>query len=151
MTLLKLALVAAASLCASAAVAATSIEVSTSQRKLFLNEDGVITEFPIAVGTREEQWRGTEVVSRKAEWPAWRPTADTRRKHPKLPQIVPGGPKNPLGARALYLGSSVYRIHGTNQPKSIGKAASGGCFRMRNADVIELYQRVPVGTVVTVR
>jgi lipoprotein-anchoring transpeptidase ErfK/SrfK len=84
------------------------------------------------------------------QWPDWRPPAQMRKRRPDLPNFMEGGPNNPLGARALYLGSSIYRIHGTNEPKSIGKAASSGCIRMLNADVEELYRHVKVGTTVEV-
>ena len=130
---------------------AASIVVSTSKKTLTLYEDnGTVREYKIAVGVPREQWYGVEVVTRKAEWPTWRPTPSMRRANPRLPAVVSGGPNNPLGARALYLGNTVYRIHGTNNPTSIGHASSSGCFRMHNADVIDLYRRVPVGTVVHV-
>jgi lipoprotein-anchoring transpeptidase ErfK/SrfK len=89
-------------------------------------------------------------VSFKTEWPDWRPPTEMRARHPELPAFMAGGEKNPLGARAIYLGSSIYRIHGTNEPSSIGKSASSGCIRMLNEDVSELYQFVKHGATVTV-
>ena len=91
-----------------------------------------------------------KTVSAKKEWPDWRPPEEMRKRQPYLPEHMPGGPNNPLGARALYLGSSLYRIHGSNEPHTIGSAVSSGCFRMRNQDVIDLYNRVKVGARVVV-
>ncbi len=111
--------------------------------------------FGIAVGREGAAWKGSAVVGRKAKWPTWTPTANMRRRNPKLPVQVKGGPENPLGARALYLFQNgidtLYRIHGTNEPWSIGKAASSGCIRMLNEDAFELYGSVPVGAKVVVR
>lgn len=111
--------------------------------------------YDVAVGRRDEQWTGVVYVGRKTEWPSWSPTAAMRRRDPKLPGVVPGGPGNPLGARALYLyvdgRDTSYRIHGTNAPGSIGREASSGCIRMRNADVEDLYGRVDKGALVVVR
>lgn len=111
--------------------------------------------FGIAVGREGAAWKGSAVVGRKAKWPTWTPTANMRRRNPKLPVQVKGGPENPLGARALYLYQNgvdtLYRIHGTNEPWSIGKAASSGCIRMLNEDAFELYGSVPVGAKVVVR
>lgn len=111
--------------------------------------------FGIAVGREGAAWKGQAVVGRKAKWPTWTPTANMRKRNPKLPVQVKGGPDNPLGARALYLFQNgidtLYRIHGTNEPWSIGKAASSGCIRMLNEDVFELYGSVPVGARVVVR
>jgi len=111
--------------------------------------------FGIAVGREGAAWKGVAIVGRKARWPTWTPTANMRRRNPKLPVQVRGGPENPLGARALYLYQNgidtLYRIHGTNEPWSIGKAASSGCIRMLNEDVFELFGSVPVGTRVIVR
>jgi lipoprotein-anchoring transpeptidase ErfK/SrfK len=108
----------------------------------------------VGVGKEGFSWRGSERVTRKAEWPGWTPPAQMiareRAKGRILPAHMPGGPENPLGARALYLGSTLYRIHGTNQPYTIGQAVSSGCIRMRNEDVMELYERVSVGTRVVV-
>jgi lipoprotein-anchoring transpeptidase ErfK/SrfK len=106
------------------------------------------------VGRPGFEWAGDHKVTRKAEWPAWTPPPQMiereRQKGKILPPYMEGGPDNPLGARALYLGDSLYRIHGTNQPWSIGQAVSSGCIRMRNEDVIDLYERVGVGTKVIV-
>jgi len=91
-----------------------------------------------------------KAVTRKAEWPSWTPPAEMLKRRPDLPRFMTGGPENPLGARALYLGSSLYRIHGTNEPNTIGQAVSSGCIRMNNEDVIDLYERVRVGAKVFV-
>jgi lipoprotein-anchoring transpeptidase ErfK/SrfK len=111
--------------------------------------------FGIAVGRQGAVWHGTAVVGRKAKWPSWTPTANMRKKNPLLPVSMQGGPKNPLGARALYLyrdgKDTLYRIHGTNEPSSIGKSVSSGCIRMFNEHVFELYAEVPVGMQVVVR
>lgn len=151
-TMLKKLITAAVfSLSASMASAAT-IEIDTQHRVLMLmQDDGTTKTYRIAVGRPDEQWTGVKKITRKAEWPEWHPTAQERDEDPTLPSVVPGGPGNPLGARALYIGGTLYRIHGTTKPKSIGHAASGGCFRMLNRDVIDLYDRVPVGTTVIVR
>ncbi|MEO6608317.1 MAG: L,D-transpeptidase [Aestuariivirga sp.] len=111
--------------------------------------------FGIAVGRQGAVWHGTAVVGRKAKWPSWTPTTNMRKKNPLLPVTMKGGPKNPLGARALYLyrdgKDTLYRIHGTNEPSSIGKSASSGCIRMFNEHVFELFAEVPVGMQVVVR
>jgi len=116
---------------------------------------GRAVRYGIAVGREGAAWHGTAQVGRKAKWPTWTPTAGMRQRNPKLPAQVKGGPQNPLGARALYLykdgKDTLYRIHGTNEPWSIGKAASSGCIRMLNEDVFELFAAVPVGTRVVVR
>lgn len=131
---------------------AAIIEIDTKNRLLTLYEDdGTIIEYPIAVGRSGTQWKGTKTITKKAEWPNWYPTEKARKRYPHLPKVVKAGEDNPLGARALYLGNSLYRIHGTNDPESIGRAASSGCFRMFNEHVIDLYERVDVGTVVVVR
>jgi lipoprotein-anchoring transpeptidase ErfK/SrfK len=96
------------------------------------------------------EWAGVHKVSSKTHWPDWRPPVEMMKRRPELPAYMAGGPNNPLGARAIYLGSSIYRIHGTNEPKSIGKAASSGCIRMLNEDVSELYEFVKNGAEVTV-
>ena len=106
--------------------------------------------YGIGVGRAGFTWSGVEHVSRKAEWPDWIPPAQMVARQPYLPRWVGGGPGNPLGARALYLGNSEYRIHGTNDPTSIGKRVSSGCIRLRNEDVEDLYQRVGIGTKVVV-
>ncbi len=121
----------------------------------FVTSPGRAIRFGIAVGREGAAWKGKAVVGRKAKWPTWTPTANMRKRNPKLPIQVPGGPENPLGARALYLYQNgldtLYRIHGTNEPWSIGRAASSGCIRMLNEDVFELYGSVPVGARVVVR
>ncbi|MBP0617437.1 L,D-transpeptidase [Jiella mangrovi] len=134
-----------------AAGAPGSIVIKTSERKLYLlTGNGRALQYDIAVGKPSEQWFGTSWISMKRPKPTWIPTPDMRAKNPSLPQFVGPGPKNPLGQRAINLGWSTYRIHGTNSPRSIGRAASSGCFRMRNADVKDLYERVHVGAQVYV-
>ena len=108
-------------------------------------------KYGIGVGRAGFDWAGTQTISRKQEWPDWIPPAEMIQRRPDLPRHMPGGPDNPLGARALYLGSSLYRIHGSNEPETIGQAVSSGCFRLTNADVIDLYNRVPVGATVIVQ
>lgn len=132
-----------------------TIVIDTAQRYLFLVErDGRARRYGVGVGKLGFSWSGTERITRKAEWPDWRPPAAMiareRAKGRHLPNFMPGGPANPLGARALYLGSTLYRIHGSNQPWTIGHAVSSGCIRMRNQDVTDLYTRVGVGTKVVV-
>lgn len=107
-------------------------------------------EYPISVGRDGFTWTGTEKISRIADWPDWYPPAEMRQRDPRLPEKMFGGIKNPLGAKALFLGNSLYRIHGTNDPKTIGYAASSGCFRMMNAHVLHLATLVDVGTTVKV-
>ena len=133
-----------------------TLVIDTSKRFLYLVEgNGQARRYGIGVGKEGFGWKGTQRISRKAEWPTWTPPkemiARERKKGRILPAQMKGGINNPLGARALYLGSTLYRIHGTNQPWTIGKAMSSGCFRMRNEDVTDLYGRVPVGTQVVVR
>jgi lipoprotein-anchoring transpeptidase ErfK/SrfK len=111
---------------------------------------GRAIRYGVGVGREGFTWSGVQTVSRKAEWPDWIPPADMIARQPYLPRWIGGGPGNPLGARAMYLGSSVYRIHGTNDPTSIGKFVSSGCIRMTNADVIDLFARVNTGTKVVV-
>ena len=135
---------------------AGSVVVDVAARHLYvIGGQGKAIRFGIAVGREGVGWSGTTVVGRKAKWPTWTPTAGMRQRNPKLPVQVKGGPENPLGARALYLyrdgRDTLYRIHGTNEPWSIGKAASSGCFRMLNEDVFELYGSVPMGARVYVR
>lgn len=142
---------AALLLSASTAFSAT-IEIDTERRELTLyQDDGIIRTWPIGVARPGFEWSGTLPVTRKAEWPSWRPPENMRRRDPDLPEFMPGGIENPLGARALYLGNSLYRIHGSNEPDSIGHAVSSGCIRMLNDHVIELYDLVPIGTTVIVR
>ncbi len=128
------------------------IVVSFGDRKLYLiHSRGEAISYPIAVPRAQSSWSGRTVVSQKRVNPSWTPTPSMRRENPKLPVHVPGGhPQNPLGVRALYLGSSLYRIHGTDAPWTIGTAVSKGCIRMYNEDVIDLYPRVRTGTPVTV-
>jgi len=129
-----------------------TIVVSTSQRFLYVVQgNNRALRYGIGVGREGFQWAGLLKISRKAEWPDWTPPAEMIQRQPYLPRFMAGGPGNPLGARALYLGGTVYRIHGTNQPQTIGHAVSSGCFRLVNKDVIDLYARVPVGTKVVVR
>lgn len=120
----------------------------------YIEPGGRAIRFGIAVGRDGARWRGEAVVGRRARWPGWTPTANMRRRNPNLPQHVPGGPNNPLGARALYLyrdgRDTLYRIHGTNEPNTIGQAVSSGCIRMTNDDVTDLYERVRVGAKVLV-
>lgn len=128
-----------------------TIVIKTGERKLYLlTGPGKALEYDIAVGKPSEQWFGKSWISKKRDNPTWTPTPSMREKNPSLPQSVRPGPKNPLGERALNLGWGAYRIHGTNSPKSIGRAASSGCFRMRNADVKDLFERVNIGAQVLV-
>jgi lipoprotein-anchoring transpeptidase ErfK/SrfK len=118
--------------------------------------NGKAVKYAIGVGREGFEWSGSDKISRKAEWPGWTPPAVMRARVKRetgriLPAYQPGGPDNPLGARAMYIGGRIYRIHGTNQPWTIGEAMSSGCFRMANEDVIDLYKRVEVGTKVIVR
>jgi lipoprotein-anchoring transpeptidase ErfK/SrfK len=129
-----------------------TIIIETRERALYLVMPGNrAMRYGIGVGREGFEWKGLLKVSRKAEWPDWRPPAEMIERQPYLPRFMAGGPGNPLGARALYLGNTVYRIHGTNQPHTIGEAVSSGCFRLVNSDVIDLYERVPVGTRVVVQ
>jgi lipoprotein-anchoring transpeptidase ErfK/SrfK len=131
---------------------AGTVIVETSERALYLvMKDNLAMRYGIGVGRDGFRWKGQLRVSRKAEWPDWIPPAEMIDRQPYLPRFMAGGPGNPLGARALYLGGTVYRIHGTNQPQTIGEAVSSGCFRLVNKDVIDLYERVPVGTRVVVQ
>ncbi|WP_310621149.1 L,D-transpeptidase [Flexibacterium corallicola] len=131
---------------------AGTILIDTPNKYLYLIEaGGKARRYGVGVGRPGFEWAGTHRVTSKKEWPDWRPPAAMRKRQPNLPAFFPGGPKNPLGARALYLGSTLYRIHGSNEPWTIGKAVSSGCIRMRNEDVIELYKMVGLGTTVIVR
>ena len=131
---------------------AGQIIVSFGDRRLYhITKSGQATSYPIAIPREQSRWQGNTTVSAKRENPDWRPTPEMLRENPKLPSWVPGGhPMNPLGVRALYLGSSTYRIHGTDAPWTIGQNVSKGCIRMFNEDVIDLYPRVPTGTKVVV-
>jgi lipoprotein-anchoring transpeptidase ErfK/SrfK len=131
---------------------AGTIIVDTADRHLYLIQgDSRAIRYGIGVGREGFQWEGLQRVVRKAEWPDWVPPAEMIARQPYLPRFMAGGPGNPLGARAMYLGTTVYRIHGTNQPNTIGSAVSSGCIRLVNPDVIDLYNRVPVGTKVIVQ
>lgn len=128
-----------------------TIVIDTATRHLYLVQpEGQAIRYGIGVGRPGFLWRGVKSVSQKREWPDWTPPAEMLRRRPDLPRHMEGGPENPLGARALYLGSSLYRIHGTNEPHTIGQAVSSGCIRMMNEDVIDLYERTPVGARVEV-
>lgn len=128
-----------------------TIVVDTNDKFLYLVQaDGRAIRYGIGVGRPGFEWAGRKTVSMKREWPDWRPPADMLKRRPDLPRYMKGGIDNPLGARALYLGSSLYRIHGTNEPNTIGQAVSSGCIRMLNEDVTDLYSRVKVGTTVIV-
>jgi lipoprotein-anchoring transpeptidase ErfK/SrfK len=128
-----------------------TVVIDTSSRFLYLVQPGGrALRYGIGVGREGFSWKGTQSVSRKAEWPSWTPPASMLKRRPDLPRFMPGGPENPLGARALYLGSTLYRIHGTNEPHTIGQAVSSGCIRMTNDDVMDLYGRVRVGARVVV-
>jgi len=131
---------------------AGTIIVNTADRYLYLiMGNGVAMRYGVGVGRDGFQWGGVHNISKKAEWPDWTPPPEMIARQPYLPRWMAGGPGNPLGARALYIGATVYRIHGTNAPETIGQAVSSGCFRMVNEDVIDLYSRVPVGTKVMVQ
>lgn len=128
-----------------------SIVIDQSRRKLYyVIQEGRAYEYPIAVGREGFSWTGTETVSRKQSWPDWHPPPEMRARDTSLPKKMTGGVRNPLGAVALYLGDTQYRIHGTNDAKSIGSAQSSGCFRMINSAALHLSTLADVGTVVTV-
>ena len=128
-----------------------TIVVDTPNKFLYLVEEGGRAKrYGIGVGRPGFTWAGMKSITRKAEWPDWVPPPEMLQRRPDLPRHMAGGPDNPLGARAMYLGSSLYRIHGSNEPWTIGTAVSSGCIRMRNEDVIDLYGRVKVGTKVVV-
>jgi len=129
-----------------------TIIVQTAERFLYVVQPGGrAIRYGIGVGREGFQWQGLQHITRKQEWPDWTPPAEMIARQPYLPRFMAGGPGNPMGARALYLGETVYRIHGTNQPKTIGTAVSSGCFRLVNGDVIDLYDRIPVGAKVIIR
>jgi lipoprotein-anchoring transpeptidase ErfK/SrfK len=128
-----------------------TIVIDTPNKFLFLVQgDGKALRYGIGVGRPGFTWSGVKTISAKREWPDWTPPAEMLVRRPDLPRHMAGGPENPLGARAMYLGSSLYRIHGSNEPWTIGTNVSSGCIRMRNEDVIDLYGRVNVGTRVIV-
>ncbi|TDH36007.1 L,D-transpeptidase [Pseudohoeflea suaedae] len=137
--------------------AAGTVVIDTSDRRLYhVLGNGKAMAYGIGVGRDGFTWQGSDKISRKAEWPGWTPPQVMRERVKRqegrvLPAYMEGGPDNPLGARAMYIGSTIYRIHGTNQPWTIGQAMSSGCIRMANEDVIDLYEKVGVGTRVVVR
>ncbi len=133
-----------------------TIVIDTSERRLyFVQPGGKAIKYGIGVGKEGFQWSGKHHITRKAEWPGWTPPAQMRvRERAKgriLPAYMPGGPNNPLGARAMYIGSTLYRIHGTTEPWTIGTAVSSGCIRLANEDIIDLYNHVDVGALVVVK
>jgi lipoprotein-anchoring transpeptidase ErfK/SrfK len=139
-----------------AKVPAGTIVIETGERRLYYTlGNGKAIKFAVGVGREGFEWSGTNRISRKAEWPGWTPPAEMRAREAKKGRILPvfqeGGPNNPLGARAMYIGGSIYRIHGTNQPWTLGLAMSSGCIRMSNNDVKFLYNKVGIGTKVVVR
>ena len=128
-----------------------TIVIHTDERFLYLVQGGGrAIRYGIGVGRVGFQWQGQLKISRKEQWPDWRPPPEMIERQPYLPRFMAGGPGNPLGARALYLGGTEYRIHGTNQPQTIGTAVSSGCFRLANPQVIDLYDKIPVGTRVVI-
>jgi lipoprotein-anchoring transpeptidase ErfK/SrfK len=129
-----------------------TIYISTTERRLYLIlGNGEALRYGIGVGRDGFGWSGSHRITAKKEWPGWTPPKEMRARRPDLPAYLPGGIENPLGARAMYLGSTLYRIHGSNEPETIGHAVSSGCIRMTNEDVVDLYNRVHVGTMVMVR
>ena len=129
-----------------------TLVVHTSERFIYVvMGNSRALRYGLGVGREGFQWSGLVKISRKAEWPDWTPPPEMIARQPYLPRFMAGGPGNPMGARALYLGSTIYRIHGTNQPETIGHAVSSGCFQLANGDVIDLFDRVPVGTKVIIR
>jgi lipoprotein-anchoring transpeptidase ErfK/SrfK len=129
-----------------------TIIIDTSERFLYLIQSNTrAIRYGIGVGRDGFTWTGILKITRKNEWPDWTPPPEMIARQPYLPRFMAGGPGNPMGARALYLGQTVYRIHGTNAPDTIGHAVSSGCFRLVNSEISDLYERVPVGTKVIVR
>jgi lipoprotein-anchoring transpeptidase ErfK/SrfK len=132
--------------------AAGTIVVSTGQRRLyFVLGGGKALRYGIAVGMEGAAWSGVNTISAKREWPDWTPTPGELKRFPNLPGHMAGGPDNPLGARALYLGETLYRIHGTNEPWKLGGGVSSGCIRMSNDDIVDLYNRAKIGATVIVQ
>ena len=128
-----------------------SIIINTHQHALyFVLGSGLAAKYRVATAKPGFEWSGTHQVASKISWPDWRPPVEMRKRRPELPEFMAGGPENPLGARAIYIGGTIYRIHGTNEPSSIGRSASSGCIRMLNEDVSELYRHVKLGATVTV-
>jgi lipoprotein-anchoring transpeptidase ErfK/SrfK len=131
---------------------AGTIIVNTSQRRLYyVLGGGKALRYGIAVGMEGYAWSGVSTVSAKREWPDWTPTPDILKRFPNLPRHMVGGPDNPLGARALYLGDTLYRIHGTNEPWKLGGSVSSGCIRLSNDDIVDLYNRTKIGATVIVQ
>ena len=129
-----------------------TIVVHTAERFLYIVQgNSRAMRYGIGVGRDGFQWQGLLKITRKQEWPDWTPPPEMIERQPYLPRFMAGGPGNPMGARALYLGNTIYRIHGTNQPHTIGSAVSSGCFRLVNPEIMDLYERIPVGTKVVVR
>jgi lipoprotein-anchoring transpeptidase ErfK/SrfK len=129
-----------------------TILINTAERRLYLVlSNGQALRYGIGVGRDGFRWSGVHRISAKKEWPSWTPPSQMLARRPDLPRHMSGGIDNPLGARAMYLGSTLYRIHGSNEPETIGQAVSSGCFRMTNDDVTDLYSRVSVGTTVVVK
>lgn len=128
-----------------------SVVVSTTERRLYyVLGNGQAVRYGVGVGRPGFDWSGVKTVVNKREWPDWTPPAQMLRRRPDLPRHMKGGPENPLGARAMYIGGTLYRIHGSNEPDTIGQAVSSGCIRMLNDDVVDLYDRVKVGSKVVV-
>ena len=131
--------------------ASGTVIINTNERFLYIIQPGGrALRYGIGVGRDGFQWQGLLKITRKQEWPDWTPPEEMIQRQPYLPRWMAGGPGNPLGARALYLGQTVYRIHGTNMPQTIGTKVSSGCFRLTNPDVADLYDRVPIGTKVII-
>ncbi len=128
-----------------------TVVINTSERRLYyVTSSGQAIRYGVGVGRPGFEWAGTRFISSKREWPDWTPPSQMLRRRPDLPRHMEGGINNPLGARAMYLSGTLYRIHGSNEPESIGQAVSSGCIRMTNDDVTDLYDRVKVGTRVVV-
>ena len=129
-----------------------TVVVNTAERRLYLVQgNGQALRYGIGVGRDGFRWGGVHKITAKKEWPSWTPPSQMLARRPDLPRHMAGGVDNPLGARAMYLGSTLYRIHGSNEPETIGQAVSSGCFRMTNDDVTDLYNRVSVGATVIVK
>ena len=129
-----------------------TIIINTAERRLYyVLDESRAMRYGIGVGRVGFTWKGVRTVTQKKEWPAWTPPPQMLKRRPDLPRHMVGGIENPLGARAMYLGSTLYRIHGSNEPETIGQAVSSGCFRMTNEDVVDLYNRVKIGTKVVVQ
>jgi lipoprotein-anchoring transpeptidase ErfK/SrfK len=128
----------------------TIIVVTKTNSLYYVLANKRAVKYRVATAKQGFEWSGTHKISQKVEWPEWRPPEEMRKRRPELPAYMAGGPENPLGARAIYLGSSLYRIHGTNEPSSIGRFASSGCIRMLNPAVTELYEHVKLGDTVIV-